>query len=89
MLVIIDVPPGCFGEVMSCSLLLEPNTDLIPWLCPLSLSYLTLTRRDTMKEGNTDTSPPKCCREERIIILYAEDPEREDRSNGSFDAKVS
>jgi len=37
VLVIIAVPPGCLGEVMSCSLLLKPNTDLIPWLCPLSL----------------------------------------------------
>ena len=32
VLVIIAVPPGFLGDVMSCSLLLKPNTDLIPWL---------------------------------------------------------
>ena len=36
MFVIIAVPPGCLGEVISCSLLLKPKIDLIPWLCPLS-----------------------------------------------------
>ena len=31
VLVMIDIPPGCLAEVMSCSLILKLNTDLIPW----------------------------------------------------------